>query len=649
MSEEASRPQKRWRRRFYVSIAAIVLVAVLLLALDVDRDGLPTYAELLTTHTSPFVADTDGDGLPDGAEVNIYHTNPLVNDTDLDRLTDGSEVLRYHTDPLSADTDSDGLSDGAELAARTNPLSNDTDADGLSDREAFPLDPSRPVLGMQLESLTVAKTNGQPDAVVTYQIMADGQALDRSLVASASTVISRLPWDKFVLKINGEPVLSDTTALGEVRYQLHLSANFRLEADFSEQQLTKDYVVSSGAYTFAEVEAYWNGRSLPSGTVAYDQRGSAHRAFDDILTEVSVLAFVRNDLVNLGSKLVNYVNLLEHLWNDNATLDDVLFLVEEGVTSPSYVNTTKQLAARVYLELTQLKAYLASADFQRVATYPNVTAILAGTAWNSLIGYALTGDALSTAIDGILAAIERIEVEVGKQFFAWVKQHSPFAYQKSFAEGARWFLANLPWIQCAGFSGCPWGFLIGPWEGTGDAVAWLNARDAATTAYLNGAWSQTDYENFLSFYGSYIPLNYPYNPPTSLVPGTVHFYLPPCPILTPTSLCDAIDIPAYFVTRSMAISFITTRGLALRYFPPTPDEEASIPAYREIAGFFDQQVGNPQSLVFAEDLYPSQFVQALCNPFDTFEQVMKVTRVVQSFAGYLDFLDRLNSAVYTIS
>jgi hypothetical protein len=104
-------------------IALVIIIAVVILFMDFDRDGLSNFREL-TLGTGILTADSDNDGLNDGLEVNVYHTNPLVADTDNDGLQDGLEVNTYKTDPNNPDTDSDGLWDGEEVAILgTDPLS----------------------------------------------------------------------------------------------------------------------------------------------------------------------------------------------------------------------------------------------------------------------------------------------------------------------------------------------------------------------------------------------------------------------------------------------------------------------------------------------------------------------------------------------
>jgi hypothetical protein len=115
------------------AIALMIIISIVVLSVDFDRDGLPNYQEL-SLGTGILTADTDNDGLGDGSEVDVYQTNPLVADTDNDSLQDGLEVNTYETNPLDADSDADSLSDGQEVITyQTNPLVADTDNDSLQD------------------------------------------------------------------------------------------------------------------------------------------------------------------------------------------------------------------------------------------------------------------------------------------------------------------------------------------------------------------------------------------------------------------------------------------------------------------------------------------------------------------------------------
>ena len=115
------------------AIVLMIIIAIVILFVDFDRDGLPNYQEL-SLGTGMLTADTDNDGLSDGSEVNVYQTDPLVADSDNDSLQDGLEVNTYKTNPLAADSDADSLSDGQEVITyQTNPLIADTDSDNLGD------------------------------------------------------------------------------------------------------------------------------------------------------------------------------------------------------------------------------------------------------------------------------------------------------------------------------------------------------------------------------------------------------------------------------------------------------------------------------------------------------------------------------------
>ncbi len=129
--------------RLLIILLLLLLGLMPVLALDVDRDGLPGYTELVMG-SNPFNADTDGEGLSDGEEVRLG-TDPTLNDTDNDGLSDFDEV-ELKTNPVKSDSDEDGVSDGNELRLGTNPLDSDSDEDGLKDGEELKLgtDPLKP-------------------------------------------------------------------------------------------------------------------------------------------------------------------------------------------------------------------------------------------------------------------------------------------------------------------------------------------------------------------------------------------------------------------------------------------------------------------------------------------------------------------------
>lgn len=116
--------RRPWDPRWAVAagVVALLLVSGLALALDLDRDGDATLAEL-RGGTRPWDGDTDGDGLEDGWE-RATGLDALAVDSDGDTLRDGAE-LHLGADPTAADTDRDGLSDHDEE------LVPDCDGDGL--------------------------------------------------------------------------------------------------------------------------------------------------------------------------------------------------------------------------------------------------------------------------------------------------------------------------------------------------------------------------------------------------------------------------------------------------------------------------------------------------------------------------------------
>lgn len=162
------RPQRKVRRRVWVTTAATVVVVLVL-------GGIVSY-KLAPTHVGPVVdripgvtLDSDSDGIPDRDETagwrtpdgTEYRTDPDDPDSDDDGLSDGDEAgppadgrgAAYvgRSDPNSVDTDGDGLADPVEIGAvddadpaavyaLSDPRAVDTDDDGIGDGDEFYLD-----------------------------------------------------------------------------------------------------------------------------------------------------------------------------------------------------------------------------------------------------------------------------------------------------------------------------------------------------------------------------------------------------------------------------------------------------------------------------------------------------------------------------
>lgn len=143
----------------------------------VDKEGAPSFGEIVKYSTSPTKEDTNEDGIPDGWELYFgmvpypTETNPDGRkDSDGDGLSNAAEYAhgakkgwtnkRLPTDPWNPDTDLDGLWDGEEGSVRfqygnpyievptllpnpiiagggCNPHDPDTDGDGMSDAWEF--------------------------------------------------------------------------------------------------------------------------------------------------------------------------------------------------------------------------------------------------------------------------------------------------------------------------------------------------------------------------------------------------------------------------------------------------------------------------------------------------------------------------------
>jgi hypothetical protein len=88
----------------------LLLAAAVGLVLDLDRDGIATFAELGDTRF--WDSDTDDDGLADGWERK-NGLDARAADSEMDGVPDGEEVER-RGDPLHADSDGDGVPDASE-------------------------------------------------------------------------------------------------------------------------------------------------------------------------------------------------------------------------------------------------------------------------------------------------------------------------------------------------------------------------------------------------------------------------------------------------------------------------------------------------------------------------------------------------------
>lgn len=113
---------------------------------DTDDDGLKDGQESNYIGTDPNLADTDGDSISDSMEINTYRTNPLEKDSDSDGLFDGEEINYLSTNPNLADSDDDGINDGEEINNHlTNPNIADSDGDKISDGDEVTMHGSNPL------------------------------------------------------------------------------------------------------------------------------------------------------------------------------------------------------------------------------------------------------------------------------------------------------------------------------------------------------------------------------------------------------------------------------------------------------------------------------------------------------------------------
>lgn len=186
---------------------------------DTDGDGLEDLDEAYRG-SDPRDVDTDGDGLLDGHDVLPENApeggaawiargilrgevgqflgeldrcvdlalKPTQASSDLpvaDKLGDGDELLGWNvsvrgetrrvvSDPCTPDADHDGLADDEEKAFGTDPSQADTDGDGV--RDGFDVDPLWNV-GVRITNVTVARTNGTGDVLLTFLSGAGTQSI----------------------------------------------------------------------------------------------------------------------------------------------------------------------------------------------------------------------------------------------------------------------------------------------------------------------------------------------------------------------------------------------------------------------------------------------------------------------------------------
>jgi hypothetical protein len=97
--------------------------ATLMLAEDLDRDGLPAPLEFIRGSSDEAI-DSDGDGLSDWWEHKVGWQVGVL----------GAPSRWVTSHPARADADGDGLSDAREMELGTDPWLVDTDGDGLDDQ-----------------------------------------------------------------------------------------------------------------------------------------------------------------------------------------------------------------------------------------------------------------------------------------------------------------------------------------------------------------------------------------------------------------------------------------------------------------------------------------------------------------------------------
>ncbi len=131
----------------------IASVFLLVLACDLDRDGLGDYNEH-AFGSAPLKADTDADGLSDGEEVFQYQTDPTVADSDGDGAEDGEEV-NYGFDPLDSES---------------RPYQKGWPITPASEKDGLPAAPAQMIVGLPILRTWVEGKDGEVVDLYDYAL-----------------------------------------------------------------------------------------------------------------------------------------------------------------------------------------------------------------------------------------------------------------------------------------------------------------------------------------------------------------------------------------------------------------------------------------------------------------------------------------------
>ena len=611
------------------------MIAGMILALDIDGDGLLTYHEIFQTHTNPLKKDSDSDGFNDAEEIK-YGTNPLVNDSDVDGLLDGEEIFTYHTNPLVSDSDHDGVTDILEIQQGTNPICPDSDGDGLYDCELSPLDPNMPNLAMKFVGTEVIKRSSQPCLKVDYEVLADGVPLEENWIYDQERIINRLDWTNFHVWID-EMERQVSRELGEAVCELELrSANVTIECNSYNGSIVirKRLVVENSNYNYSEISNYWNNVTIPiEDTGGYTSTfESMHKAFDEYATLISACILMKDHIQKLKANLTsveNWYSWLVETFNGAKSVDDAWRNFQKYAESSGM----RDLVEKVWKEISALLKSLPSLK-NVFLQYPGV---VLKAIENLGISYSISslvdladnvdfgsGASLDKVIGTLLSVLEQFYSQLCSEFFSWIESVSPVEYVGSFAASARWYIDHLNEIRALKLS---WGVYFS---------RIIEAKNQYKVGERGVAWWPAAY-SFVSTTGTPFSSYYldGYHPaPTSFPVSEVHWKYTIGP---KAGQEDAFTV--FLATESLVLNRLNELGFDVTHLPPTEDQKSQCLQMRLISKFFLQRLGEPD--FYLQDQTLENETRTLRNFFESFDSISDSISIVEKY-GSNNFLEQLN-------